>query len=92
MEPLEFRLLNKICNCCHTIGTLLEIDRGILTCWEREVKDPIERTMKVFSKWIEKSGTQDYPLSWDGIRLLLDAIDYGQTAKELLEALEHECT
>ena len=43
--------------------------------------------VRVFSKWIERNGCRDYPLSWQGLYDLLCDIDKDAVAEKLKRAL-----
>lgn len=45
------------------------------------------RMMQVINKWIEIAGTDEYPMSWQGLIELLEDIERGSAAEELKKAL-----
>ena len=46
-----------------------------------------DRMMQVLNKWMEIAGTDDYPVSWEGLIELLEDIERSSAAEEIKTAL-----
>lgn len=63
---------------------------GQVERWERQYQGDATRCwMEVMKHWINVDGTQDYPVSWEGLRQLLNDVEYVKVAKDLKKALQH---
>ena len=86
-KPL--RIKKSICNQWKDIGALLEIPPSSLTAWETMYnRNPHECIEAVVNHWFENP-TDEYPVSWEGLKKLLQAVELYEVAKRLGEALSN---
>ena len=74
------------------IGCLLEISLSLLQAWGTTYREnPLECINAVLNHWLQ-NGTEsnsDYPVSWEGLYLLLQDVELTEVAVELKEALDN---
>ena len=86
-QKKELRIKKLICYKWKEIGTLLEIESSSLNAWEMTYnRNVFECIDLVLNHWFEHE-PDDYPVSWDGLKKLLEDVELCQVAKELDLAL-----
>lgn len=84
----KLELFDEICGKWKCIGIRLGLKSDTLDNYEQKSKDNVERCQNVFTHWINNNGHQDYPLTWDGLHILLCDIGKSSVAETLKEGLE----
>ena len=89
----KFRLSEKIMTKWETIGSRLAIAEDTLEAINSDHGRSESKLRKVFSIWMDNAGglpnSQVYPLSWKGLKTLLEDIDKVEVAKEYFKFLEN---
>ena len=88
-QKKQLRIKKSICNQWKDIGALLEIPPSSLMAWESTYnRNPLECIEAVMNHWFENP-TDDYPVSWEGLKNLLQAVELCEVAKRLEQALSN---
>ena len=88
-QKKELRIKKSICCKWKEIGTLLEIESSSLNAWEMMYsRNVFECINPVLDHWFEHK-SDDYPVSWDGLKKLLEDAELCQVATELDFALSN---
>ena len=86
-QKKELRIKNSICYKWKEIGSLLEIESSSIIAWDMMYnRNVFECIDLVLNHWFEHE-PDDYPVSWDGLKKILDDVELYQVAKELDLAL-----
>ena len=87
----EISVIDKIQNRWREAGIyLLNADHTYLSRVSEENRDDYHRCKQILAEWIKRKGTREYPSTWDGLRTLLEDLDYEEVAGELQEPLIFE--
>lgn len=87
-EEIQLRIKESICNKWKDIGHLFKIKRSRLKAWATEYRDkPLDCIEEVMDYWFENP-TAEYPVSWKGLKDLLNDIQHCKIAEELEKALK----
>ena len=90
----EYRLASKIGSIWSNIGSRLGIEPDILDCIIDEQRTNEKRLNQVMNRWLSNAGNlpnhEEYPLSWEGLRNLLEDCEKGEVANEFFEFLREE--
>ena len=82
-ETERLRIKQKICNRWKYIGDLLEIPEAVLESWNTKHKeDSLKCIDSVMSHWLQHP-TDDYPVSWEGLKKLLQDVELSEVAKDI---------
>ena len=88
-ETKQLRIKESICNQWREIGNLLEISDSVLESWNTKHKeDSLKCISSVMSHWLE-CPTDDYPVSWEGLKKLLNDVRLSEVAKDIEVALRY---
>ena len=88
-ETQQLRIKQLICNKWRDIGHLLEISNEVLESWNtRHKEDTLKCIDFVMSHWLQ-CPTDDYPVSWEGLKKLLLDIQLGKVAEDIELALRN---
>lgn len=87
----KYELTSKIGSVWGNIGLRLGIEPDILDCIIDEERTNDRRLNRVLQKWLSNAGGlpnhEEYPLSWEGLRNILEDCDKHEIAKEYFEFL-----
>lgn len=87
----KFRLTTKIGTIWSNIGLRLGIESDFLDSIMDEERTNERRLRRVLQTWLSNAGQlpnhEDYPLSWQGLRNILDDCEKEEIAKEYFEFL-----
>ena len=89
-EGKKFHLLSQLAVHWKKIGEVLGLDVGRIAA---QHKDDIDQQVRqVFTKWLENASelpyAEDYPLSWHGLRELLNDSELAEIAKNYFAFLD----
>ena len=88
-ETKKLRIKQLICNQWRHIGNLLEISDPILESWNTKHKeDSLKCIDSVMSCWLQHP-TDDYPVSWEGLKKLLIDVELCKVAEDIDLALRN---
>ena len=83
-----FRLVKRVSAKWYDFGMLLGVGLNELDAWEIQYRADATRCWnKVMDNWLTTGGSRDYPATWEGLRVLLDDLDFGNVAMDLNRAL-----
>jgi hypothetical protein len=86
----RFRLGEKIATKWHQIGTRLGLEKDFLESLE-ELHGADKRLDKVLGKWFDNADDlphkDEYPLTWKGLKTLLEDVEKGEVAKQYFNFL-----
>lgn len=86
-----FRLTQMIGTKWEAIGTRLGMERDVLDSISSDCRTNEARLVRVLSTWLSNAGglphPEEYPLSWQGLRNLLDDSDITEVASKYFEFL-----
>ena len=86
----QLRIKDSICNEWRDIGHLFNIKNSVLKAWATACRDkPLDCIEEVMTYWFENP-IAEYPVSWEGLKDLLNDIQHNEVTKELEKALTHE--
>lgn len=89
----RYRLWEKIVAEWYNIGTKLGIENSLLEAIKVEPGNAESKLRNVLGKWFDNAGnlphSDEYPLSWKGLKTLLEDIDKEEVAKEFFEFLRN---
>ena len=89
----KFRLSDKIMTKWETIGSRLGIEGDTLEAINSDHGRSESKLRKVFGIWMDNAGGlpnhQEYPLTWKGLKTLLEDIDKVEVANEYFKFLEN---
>ena len=79
-----FRLVDKASAKWQLFGTLLGVSSNNLTAWEVEhQRNAVSCWNKVMNFWLTGGGSSEYPISWEGLFILLADADLSEVAKDM---------
>lgn len=86
----SFRLTAKIASVWMTVGNRLEIEPNILDCWlDENPRNHKQSLWRVFREWLDNAQDDgEYPLTWNGLRQLLEDSGKKEIAKQYFLFLE----
>ena len=88
-EIKQLRIKQLICNQWRDIGDLLEIPQSIVESWNTKHKeDPLKCINPVMRHWLQ-CPTDDYPVSWEGLKKLLKDVQLSEVAQDIELALRN---
>ena len=83
----RFQLLKHISNGWHRMGILLGMEIAELDNIQQKWNDNEKRCIEVLNYWLDGSGRDSYPVSWDGLCELLCDVEKATAAGKLESAL-----
>ena len=88
----RYRLSDKISSKWRMIGTLLGIEDDLLDSIDMDHGYNDKKLRRVLGKWFENAGQMnnrdEYPLTWKGLKILLEDIEKAEIAKEYFDFLK----
>ena len=87
-EEQTFRLVNRVSLKWESFGYRLDLPQNMLGAWRDECLNNSARCWcKVMHHWLTGGDTPDYPVTWDGLYVMLKDVEYSEEARELREAV-----
>ena len=88
-EIKQLRIKEMICNKWREIGYLLEISEPVLESWEiKHKEDSLKCIDSVMNRWLQ-CPTDEYPVSWEGLKKLLKDVKLSEVAQDIKLALRN---
>ena len=85
----NFSLMKWVCPEWREFGRQLNIAGIKLDLWEEEYGKKAEKCWKkVMNYWLKGRGSNEYPVTWEGLKFLLKDLQYMEVAELLDEAVE----
>ncbi len=91
----RFSLIKWVCVEWRDFGKLLNITGLKLDSWEEEYDKKAEKCWKkVMNHWLKGRGSNEYPVSWEGLTILLKDLRHTEVAELLERAIDQvsSCT
>ena len=89
----RYKLWEKIVSKWYKIGRALGIANDLLESIRVDGSDTESKLISVLAKWFDNAGnlphSDEYPLTWRGLKTLLEDIENGEVAKEFFEFLRN---